>query len=173
MVYHLRPIGVVHVSLDDEAVKESLNGVSGIIEVFQDFSDGLRGIDGFSHLIIISYLHKTLEEWRNTLIVRPRKLIKLGFQLDEIPEVGVFCTDSPHRPNPIGITIVRFLRRDGRFLYVDGLDLFNGTPIIDIRPYTQDRVRSNIELPEWYSKVLIKLKERLGMSGCSSGDVAL
>ncbi|MEM2444793.1 MAG: tRNA (N6-threonylcarbamoyladenosine(37)-N6)-methyltransferase TrmO [Sulfolobales archaeon] len=169
MIYCLRPIGVVHVPFNDEVVKESRNGVAGVLEIFQDFSDGLRGIDGFSHLIVVSYLHKTLEEWRTTLLVRPRKLIRLGFQLDEIPEVGVFCTDSPHRPNPIGITIVKFVKRDGRFLYVDGLDLFDGTPIIDLRPYTMDRVRTNLEFPEWYTKVLARIKEWLG----GSEDVGL
>ncbi len=161
MVFNLIPIGVVHVPFDDEVVRNSFDGVSGSIEVFQEFADGLVGIDGFSHIIVVAYLHKTLEDHRKTLIVRPRRLVKFGLRLEDIPEVGVFCTDSPHRPNPIGITIVRLLKREGRFLHVNGLDLFNKTPVIDLRPYTPDRVVSELKLPTWY----LRLVEMVGVRG--------
>lgn len=154
MRIELIPIGIVHVPYDDDVVRESLKGVDGVIEIFQEFTEGLVGIDGFSHIIVISYLHKTSEDQRKTLIVRPRKFIKLGLRLEDLPEVGVFCTDSPHRPNPIGMTIVRLVRREGRFLYVDGLDLFNNTPVIDLKPYTPNRVVVEFKLPTWLSKLL-------------------
>ncbi|MDW7970202.1 MAG: tRNA (N6-threonylcarbamoyladenosine(37)-N6)-methyltransferase TrmO [Sulfolobales archaeon] len=154
MQYCLTPIGVIHVSADDETVKKSLDGVPGIVEIFQEFAEGLRGIDGFSHLIIISYLHKTSDQHRQVLTVKPRRLIKLGLPPTEVPEVGVFCTDSPHRPNPIAITIVKLLKREGRYLHVEGVDLFNNTPVIDIRPYTPERKVGDIKLPEWYLNLL-------------------
>jgi tRNA (Thr-GGU) A37 N-methylase len=71
-----------------------------------------------------------------TLKVRFKRLIKLGLSLEEIPEVGIFCSDPPHRPNPIALTILRLEGIDGNVLHVSGLDLYNGTPILDLRPYT-------------------------------------
>lgn len=157
-----KPIGVVHLDVDDEYVRNSLNGVAGVVEVYPEFADGLTGIDGFSHIILIAYLHKVVSEGRGVLRVRPRRLIRLGINVDEVPEVGVFCTDSPHRPNPIALSIVRLVRRDGRFLYVEGLDLFNGTPVLDIRAYTPDRAIADVKLPNWYQAIMEKIKSKLG-----------
>lgn len=149
----LKPIGIVRHGLSDDTIRASGMGVDGIIEVFEEFADGLRSIDGFSHLILISLLNKVTREQRRVLVVRPRRLVKFGLNLDELPEVGVFTTDSPHRPNPIGISIIRLVDRNGRFLRVSGLDLFDGTPILDIKPYTPDRSIGidNLKTPEWYS----------------------
>ncbi|ADN50741.1 tRNA (N6-threonylcarbamoyladenosine(37)-N6)-methyltransferase TrmO [Vulcanisaeta distributa] len=149
----LRPIGIVRHGLSDDVVRASGKGVDGVIEVFEEFVDGLRNIDGFSHIILISLFNKVTRDQRNILVVKPRRLVKFGVSLDELPEVGVFASDSPHRPNPIGLSIVRLVSRDGRFLRVSGLDLFDGTPILDIKPYTPDRSVSISELttPTWYS----------------------
>lgn len=157
----LIPIGVVHVSVSDEEVKESLEGVSGVIEVFDEFVEGLEGVDGFTHIIIIAYLHKVPEELRKTLKVRPKRLLKLGLKLEELPQVGVFVTDSPHRPNPIALTIVKLVRREGKFLYVEGLDLFDGTPILDIRPYTPDRSIREFSVPKWYEELFNRVRRPL------------
>ncbi len=156
------PIGVVRVNVSDELVKESLEGVEGCIEVFEEYADGLEGIDGFTHLIIIAYLDKVTDEQRRTLKVRHKRLLKLGIDLRDLPEVGVFCTDSPHRPNPIALTIVQLVRREGRILYVKNLDLFDGTPILDIKPYTLDRVITDIDFPEWYKILMEKVEEKTG-----------
>ncbi|WP_367834168.1 tRNA (N6-threonylcarbamoyladenosine(37)-N6)-methyltransferase TrmO [Vulcanisaeta sp. JCM 16159] len=151
----LRPIGIVRHGLNDDVIRASSEGVDGVIEVFEEFADGLRGIDGFSHLILISLFNKVNREQRRVLVVKPRRLIKFGINPEELPEVGVFATDSPHRPNPIGLSIVRLIGRDGRFLRVSGLDLFDGTPILDIKPYTPDRSisASDLKAPEWYSRL--------------------
>jgi len=162
--FWLRPIGVIHTSFSDDEVRESLTGVSGVIEVYEEFAKGLKGIDGFSHIMIIAYLHKVPEDRREVLEVRPRRLIKLGLSPEELPVVGVFCTDSPHRPNPIAITIVKLVRRDGRFLYVEGLDLFNGTPVIDLRPYTPDRVVRDSTQPQWYLELINKVRMKTGIT---------
>ncbi len=158
----LKPVGVVRVRFGDEEVKRSEEGVPGVIEIFDEFGGGLDGIDGFSHLIIISYLHKVSEDQGRVLKVRHRRLTKYGFKLEELPEVGVFCTDSPHRPNPIGLTIVRLVRRDSRLLYVENLDLFDGTPVLDIKPYTPDRCveRDKLKLPEWFSRLYNEVRSR-------------
>ncbi|RLG86307.1 MAG: tRNA (N6-threonylcarbamoyladenosine(37)-N6)-methyltransferase TrmO, partial [Thermoprotei archaeon] len=118
----LVPIGVVRVRYSDEEVKDSWirGGVDGVIEVFPEFEAGLEGIDGFSHLILIAWLHKVNDEQRKVLKVRHRRLLRFGIPYEDLPEVGVFCTDSPHRPNPIALTIVKLVKREGRFLYVEG-----------------------------------------------------
>ncbi len=154
----LFPIGIIRTSATEEEIKNSYEGVEGIIEIFKEFSNGLDGIDEFSHLIIVFWMNKVNEENRKTLKVKHRRLLRFGFKENELPEVGVFCTDSPHRPNPIGITIVELINRNDRLLKVKGLDAFNGTPVIDIKPYTYDRKIENIKVPKWYIEILKKLK---------------
>jgi len=155
----LKPIGRVHVKFDDETVKKSMFGVKGEIEVFEEYEEGLEGIDGFSHLIIIAYLHKVKEEQKKVLKVRFRRLQRLGLKEEELPEVGVFCSDSPHRPVPIALTIVKLVRREGRRLYVENLDLFDETPILDIKPYTLERKIEEPKFPEWYEELWKKVAE--------------
>lgn len=158
----LKPIGIVHTQYTDEDIKNSWEGVDGVVEIFEEFSTGLEGIEGFSHIILLAFLHKTSEEQRKVLKVRHRRLLRFGIRIDDIPEVGVFCTDSPHRPNPIALTIVRLKRREGRYLYVSGLDLFNGTPVLDIKPYTPDRVIKELEVPNWYKILEHRVLEKFG-----------
>ncbi|MEM2001092.1 MAG: tRNA (N6-threonylcarbamoyladenosine(37)-N6)-methyltransferase TrmO [Candidatus Methanomethylicaceae archaeon] len=158
----LTPIGIVRVSKKDDEVKSATEGVSGVIEVFEDYADGLRGIEGFSHLIVMAYLDRVSDEDRKVLVVKPRRYIRLGLDPDAVPTVGVFCTDSPHRPNPIALSIVRLLKVEGRELHVSGLDLFDGTPVLDIKPYTESRVFKDLRYPSWYSELLMAIKEKLG-----------
>jgi tRNA-Thr(GGU) m(6)t(6)A37 methyltransferase TsaA len=95
----------------------------GVLEVLPEFEPGLTDIEGFSHLYVIWAFDRSE-----------------GFELvgsppfDERPH-GVFATRSPRRPNPIALTVVELLRRDGSQLYVRGVDMLNGTPILDIKPY--------------------------------------
>ena len=95
----------------------------GVLEVLPEFEQGLTDIEGFSHLYVIWQFHKSE-----------------GFQLmgtpplDTVPH-GVFATRSPRRPNPLGLTVVRLLSREGRLLHVSGVDMLDGTPILDIKPY--------------------------------------
>jgi tRNA-Thr(GGU) m(6)t(6)A37 methyltransferase TsaA len=95
----------------------------GVIEIVPELEPGLQDIEGFSHLYVIWMFHRSE-----------------GFDLVGIPPVddrphGVFATRSPRRPNPIGLTVVQLLRRDGPRLHVRGVDMLDGTPILDIKPY--------------------------------------
>ena len=92
------------------------------------------------------------------LKVRPRRLMSKGFKLEELPQVGVFAIDSPTRPNPIGLSLVKLLRIDGRELFVSGPDLFDRTPVLDIKPYRDDYRADEYELAEWYRN----LRDRVG-----------
>lgn len=157
-----RPIGYIRTPHSDEEVKSSLEGVDGYIEILEEYADGLRGLSGFSHVIVIAYMHKVSPEARKTLVVRPRRLLRLGFKLEELPEVGVFATDSPHRPNPIAVSILKVESVESNVIRVKKLDLFNGTPVLDIKPYTPDRCvdPGSLEVPSWYRELREKARQR-------------
>jgi tRNA-Thr(GGU) m(6)t(6)A37 methyltransferase TsaA len=105
----------------------------GVIEVRPDLEAGLQDIEGFSHLYVLWLFHR-VEGY--DLVARPPS--------DDRPH-GVFATRSPRRPNPIGLTVVELLRRDGSRLFVRGVDMLDGTPVLDIKPYLsnvpEDRLR--------------------------------
>jgi len=163
----LTPIGVIRTSFTDEEVKKSWpKGVSGIIEIFPEFEDGLKGIDGFSHVLIVSWLHKVNDEQRKVLMVKHRRFTRYGIPLSALPLIGVFCTDSPHRPNPIGLSIVRIIKREGRFIHVDGLDLFDGTPVLDLRAITPEFLVKDITVPKWYMELKELIKKYVGDKIC-------
>jgi len=151
-VISFTPIGYIRVSETKDTIRNSLYGVKGRIELLPEYSEGLDGIEEFSHIIVIAYLHDVQPGQKSVLKVKPfRKIARvLNIDFKEVPVVGVFCTDSPHRPNPIALTIVNLLERRKNVLYVSGLDLYDGTPVLDIKPYTPHRVIPEISVPEWY-----------------------
>lgn len=158
----LKPVGFVKTTYSDLEVMENWPyGVECGIEILKEFEEALIGIEGFSHIIVVFYMHKVTEEQRKTLKARPKRLAKvLSLRYEDLPLVGVFSLDSPHRPNPIGLTIVELLERRGNVLKVRGLDAFNGTPILDIKPYTPARRRDKLRLPQWYTNLLSELIKR-------------
>jgi tRNA-Thr(GGU) m(6)t(6)A37 methyltransferase TsaA len=93
------------------------------IEVYEQYAEGLKDIDGFSHLLIFYCFHQSRDY---SLIVKTPH--------DAEPH-GVFATRSPNRPNPVAICVVKLISRDGRLLKVKGLDAVNRTPLLDIKPY--------------------------------------
>lgn len=151
--YQIYPVGVVHVNVGDNVVRLNEN-LEGIIEVFEEFSEALQNIEGFSHLIIITFLDRIDSNGRRVLKVRPRHAIEKGVPKELVPEVGVFACDSPSRPNPIGVSIVEVLKVDGRFIHVRGIDVFDGTPVIDIKPYTPFRRVEKVNVPNWFSNII-------------------
>lgn len=123
----MRPIGFVRSPYKStDQVPKGLGAkhdAEGVLEVLAEFEFGLTDIEGFSHLIVIWAFDRSE-----------------GFELMGKPPSddrthGVFATRSPRRPNPIGLTTVELLRRDGRRLHVRGVDMLDGTPILDIKPY--------------------------------------
>ena len=152
----LKPVGVVKVSVTDDRVREEEGEIEGAVEIYPEFEPALEGLDGFSHLFLIFYFHKLRPEQIGPLQVRPRGLLRRGFELAELPLLGVFALDSPTRPNPIGLTLVRFLGREGRILRVKGLDTFDGTPILDIKGYRPDYRTEEYSVPDWHRKLMDK-----------------
>lgn len=153
-----RPVGIARTERSDDEIRESHHESESVIEIFPEFQEALQGLDGFSHIFVLSFLHRLRLDQTGVLKVRPRRLLSKGFKLDELPLVGVFAIDSPTRPNPIGLSLVKLLRIDGRQLFVSGLDLFDRTPILDIKPYRDDYRADEYELAEWYRN----LRDRVG-----------
>jgi len=133
-----RAIGIVRTSASDDDVRARSQELEATIEIFPEFEDALEGLDGFSHIFVLCHLDRLRPEQIGVLKVRPRRLLMKGFKLEELPLVGVFALDSPSRPNPIALSLVKLLHRQGRELTVSGLDCFNGTPVLDIKPYRDD-----------------------------------
>jgi len=145
MEIKLRPIGVVRVQATDEQVRQEEGEIEGELEIFPEFEPALNGLEGYSHIFLIFYFHK----------LRPEQIGPLrGFTLEELPTLGVFALDSPSRPNPVGLTLVRLLRREGRRLFVKGLDAFDGTPILDIKGYRPDYRTDEYSIPDWHRRLM-------------------
>ena len=125
-----KPVGIIHSMakmIEAVPIQTSRSTVTGGLEVFPEFSEGLDGIDDFSHLILLCYLH--LAPPHSPLLIKP-------FLDDQLH--GVFTTRFPHRPNPIGLSVVRLVGRSANRLAISGLDILDGTPVLDIQPYVPD-----------------------------------
>jgi tRNA-Thr(GGU) m(6)t(6)A37 methyltransferase TsaA len=126
-MFTMRPIGIVRSPYTDTSQIPKGWGAhhdaEGILEVLPEFEQGLKDIEGFSHLFVI---------W---VFDRSNGYDLLGTPPTDHKEHGVFATRSPRRPNPVGLTVVRLLGREGAQLRVAGVDMLEGTPILDIKPY--------------------------------------
>jgi tRNA-Thr(GGU) m(6)t(6)A37 methyltransferase TsaA len=142
-------VGYVRVDFDDEYVKQNAGAVPGRVEILPEYEEALDGVEKYTHIFIIAVFHKSKPEYRSLLKVKPRRLLRMGLREDELPTLGVFSTDSPVRPNPIALTLVKLVRRERNVLFVEGLDLFDGTPVIDIKPYRPDYRAENYSYPDW------------------------
>ena len=154
MEFAVRAIGIVRGGLPgDRALRpKSTAEIEGRVELLPEFAEGLDGIEAFSHLFLLSYFHGVSDDARGLLRVKPKRLLQEGVRPEEIPTVGVFATDSPARPNSIALTLVRLVGREGNILVVRGLDLFDGTPLLDIKPYRSDYKAESHVVPPWAAK---------------------
>jgi len=121
-------IGIIH-SEHKEEDKTPIQpayakGCKGHVELFPEFVDGLRDINEFSHIYLIYHFHKVHQV---KLVVKP--------YLQDVYH-GIFSTRAPFRPNPIGLSVVELLGMEGNILHFDGADIMDGTPLLDIKPYT-------------------------------------
>jgi tRNA-Thr(GGU) m(6)t(6)A37 methyltransferase TsaA len=139
----LLPLGTIHtpfletVGMPIQAVGAA--GVPGWIELGASYQAGLQDVDGFEYLILIYHLHR---QARASLTVTPF--------LDRQPR-GVFATRAPQRPNALGLSIVRLVRVDGRRLDIEDVDMLDGTPLLDIKPYVPAFDVRATERIGWYA----------------------
>ncbi len=144
--YTVRPIGRVENGIT-QLSNVVWEDVESRVVIDPAFAEGLTGIEDFSHVIVVCYLHRQEPMSDGSLLVHPENR-------QEIPAVGVFATRSPRRPNPIAITAVPLLRRDGNVLLVRGLDMADGTPVLDIKPYlTQGDRIEDATVAEWLRRL--------------------
>ncbi|MCJ7763459.1 tRNA (N6-threonylcarbamoyladenosine(37)-N6)-methyltransferase TrmO [Candidatus Bathyarchaeota archaeon] len=140
----LKPIGVVKTEAVRAEVKEK-DRISQII-VKRELTEALDGIAGFSHLFVLFWLNEISSEERKTLKVHPRGR-------KDMPLLGVFATRTKLRPNPIGLTLVELVKADGNILTVRGLDAFNETPVVDIKPFDFWDMAKGAKVPKWWLKL--------------------
>jgi formylmethanofuran dehydrogenase subunit E len=146
----LQPIGVIH-SPYKNTEKAPYQGYRSEeisqIEIFKEFTEGLKDIEGFSHLIVIYWFHKS--QGYHLLVKTPWD--------DNLH--GLFATRSPHRPCPLGLTVVELVAREKNILKVKGLDAVDGTPLLDIKPYIPEVDERSVAKLGW-------LEGKLGKKRC-------
>ena len=146
--YCFRPIGYVRKGLPvskDKGITSRFQFISEIY-VFDEYVEGLTGLEEFSHAIIL---------W---VIDRRKKISLVGHPHGDLdkPLIGVFATRSPNRPTPIGLTIVELVSIEGNVVRVRGLDAWDNTPILDIKPYDHYDHVNSFKVPEWFLEYWVR-----------------
>jgi tRNA-Thr(GGU) m(6)t(6)A37 methyltransferase TsaA len=129
MEYTLKPIGLIHSPFTDKSrtpIQPSRSQAIGQVEVYAEFAEGLQDVEGFSHIILLYVFH-----------------CSSGYALRVMPFLddqlrGLFATRHPCRPNPVGLSVVRLLERRDNVLEIEGVDVLDGTPLLDIKPYVPE-----------------------------------
>ena len=153
MEIKFKPIGIIHSpysKLHDMPIQSSAaRGVKGNIEVYKKYLPALSDLEGFSHIYLLYHFH-----------------LSKSFQLKVIPFLddqfrGLFATRAPKRPNPIGLSVVRLIRIEANLLYIENVDIIDGTPLLDIKPYVQEmEAVENLKIG-WLEKHTSKFKSKL------------
>ena len=144
-----KPIGIIHSPFKEPKgtpiQPSGAKGINGTVEIFPDYAEGLKDLEGFSHIILIYHFHLSKKA---SLKVKP-------YLDDEVH--GVFAMRGPSRPNPIGISTVHLLRIEGTTLYIQDVDIVDGTPLLDIKPYVPEFDRGEVQRTGWLEKKVQKL----------------
>ena len=144
-----KPIGIIHSPFKEpKGVPIQPPGgedIKGTVHVFSEYSEGLKDIEGFSHIILIYNFHMSKKV---SLIVTP--------YLDSHPR-GVFATRAPGRPNPIGFSVVNLVKVDGNILHIKNVDIVDGTPLLDIKPYVPEFDFRDVKSTGWLEHSVHKI----------------
>jgi tRNA-Thr(GGU) m(6)t(6)A37 methyltransferase TsaA len=140
----LIPIGVVRTTAVGDEVRDRTHTSQLVLR--KELTTALDGVEGFSHLFVLFWLHKTSTEERKILKVHPRRR-------KDMPLLGIFATRTMTRPNPVGLTLVELVKVEGNVLTVRSLDAFDGTPVLDIKPFDSWDTAKNAKVPEWWTKM--------------------
>ena len=127
-MHKIESIGIIHspyYTIEDMPIQPKGSSMDGVVVLNENFVSGLKDIEGFSHIYLLYSFHK----------VTKTKLVVIPF-MDKQPR-GVFATRSPQRPNHIGVSIVKLKRVEGNKIFVHGIDILDGTPLLDIKPYIE------------------------------------
>ncbi len=147
-----QPIGVIHSPFKKREgmpiQPAGADGVQGTVEVFQEFTEGLKDLEGFSHIILLYHFHQSID---SPLLVTPF--------MDSRPR-GVFSTRAPKRPNPIGLSVVKLIKVVGSTLHVENVDILNQTPLLDIKPYVPEFDHYPVDRIGWLEKARDGVREK-------------
>jgi tRNA-Thr(GGU) m(6)t(6)A37 methyltransferase TsaA len=145
-----KPIGVVHspfkVPQDVPIQAAAAGGVIGSVEVAGEYVEGLRDVEGFSHLILIYHCHLAQDY---SLLVKPFMDKRLH---------GVFATRAPSRPNPVGVSVVRLTKLEKNVLHIQDVDIIDGTPLLDIKPFVPQFDQREAEKIGWLTGKIDKMR---------------
>jgi tRNA (adenine37-N6)-methyltransferase len=143
----ITPIGVVRNSVS-EAVDDHWGKVISEIHIDDELARGLKGLEDWSHVVVIYYMHSAQFDPAKHLVRRPQ-------EREDMPELGIFAQRARHRPNKIGITAVKVMGIEGSIIRVKGLDAIDGTPVLDIKPYAPvyDGA-SSPAVPAWFVRLM-------------------
>ncbi|WP_324735349.1 tRNA (N6-threonylcarbamoyladenosine(37)-N6)-methyltransferase TrmO [Thermococcus sp. SY098] len=146
-----KPIGIIHTPFKEPRgipiQPSAARGIEGKVEVFPEYVQGLKDLEGFSHVILIYHFH----------LAKPGSLLVKPYMDDEYH--GVFATRAPSRPNPIGLSIVRLVKVKGNILHVKDVDIVDRTPLLDIKPYVPDFDVREVERIGWLENNIHKLSK--------------
>jgi tRNA-Thr(GGU) m(6)t(6)A37 methyltransferase TsaA len=146
LIIAINPIGVVRNYIKEPSGPGWEEGVVSELILDPSLGEFTEGLDEFSHIIVVFWMHKITWQRGITSKVHPRGKL-------DLPLVGLFATRAPHRPNPLGISIVRLLKCQGNILRVEELDAIDGTPVIDIKPYLPCNEIHDAHFPQWVYKL--------------------
>ena len=147
-MYQVNPIGRVKCAVT-EMSEGGWGKVDSEIHLDPNYAGGLKGLEGFSHILIVFFLDRAQGfDPAKHLLRKPRGM-------EDLQPVGVFAQRTKYRPNPVGVTAVKLLGITGNIVKVRGLDALDGTPVLDIKPYMPafDRV-DDVEMPPWVGKFM-------------------
>lgn len=140
----LKPIGFVRTKAVGDEVKDKTHLAQILLK--RELTPALDGIADFSHVFVLFWLHEITAKERETGKVHPR-----GRQ--DMPLLGVFATRTNLRPNPIGLTLCELVKVEGNVLTVRGLDAYDGTPVLDVKPYDSWDCAPDAKMPDWWLKL--------------------
>ena len=144
-----KAIGVIHSpfkkSRGTPIQPRAAKGIEGTVEVFPEYAEGLKDVEEFSHIILIYHFHLSK---KSTLKVKP-------YMDNELH--GVFAMRGPSRPNPVGISVVRLLRIEENMLHIQDVDIVDGTPLLDVKPYVPEFDIREVTKTGWLEKNVHKL----------------
>jgi len=147
------PIGVIHSPFKEREGMPiqpiGAKGIKGKIEIFPEFKDGLKDLDGFSHIILLFNFHLSTDY---KLLVKP-------FMENTIR--GVFATRAPRRPNQIGMSIVKLESVENNILNISNVDIVDGTPLLDIKPYVKKIDCVKTDKTGWLEKKVDKFRNKI------------
>jgi len=136
----LTPIGLIHSPLKDDETspfQANKSEVTAEVEVFKKYGEALEDLEGYSHIILIFEFNRSIKHSQKENLSLESHGLKVKPYLDDKLH-GIFSTRSPNRPNPIGLSTVELLEREKNMLKVKGVDMFDETPLLDIKPYVPE-----------------------------------